>query len=176
MSQKSGIQKFVWIILPILIWFGVIYGLSSQTHQKQDLRPWIKKEISDRTIKEHFSGTSFYYGDQKISLQTSSASSFLEFFIRKLAHLLVYSILGILIIRLFVVLTRWNLLYIFALTVLICSAYAITDEFHQSFVTGRTSMPIDVLLDTIGAVLGALVYSLISLIVKMFRAKKYKTP
>jgi VanZ family protein len=34
---------------------------------------------------------------------------------------------------------------------LICSAYAATDEFHQSFVEGRHASPVDWLIDSAGA-------------------------
>jgi VanZ family protein len=36
-------------------------------------------------------------------------------------------------------------------------AYAITDEFHQSFVRGRHASPIDVLIDTVGLAIGIFV-------------------
>lgn len=42
------------------------------------------------------------------------------------------------------------------LAVVIASAYAVTDEFHQSFVPMRTPDPADWLVDTAGAVAGAL--------------------
>jgi VanZ family protein len=42
------------------------------------------------------------------------------------------------------------------LAVVIASAYAVTDEFHQSFVPLRTPDPVDWLVDTIGAAAGAL--------------------
>jgi VanZ family protein len=39
----------------------------------------------------------------------------------------------------------------------ICSAYAITDEFHQTFVDGRHGSPVDWAIDTAGATLAAVV-------------------
>src|SRR3954452_7476356 len=39
----------------------------------------------------------------------------------------------------------------------IAAAYAVTDELHQRFVTGRHSTWVDVLIDSMGAVLAALV-------------------
>ncbi len=39
----------------------------------------------------------------------------------------------------------------YALAALITIAYAISDEFHQSFVPGRFSDPFDVLVDALGA-------------------------
>ncbi len=43
-----------------------------------------------------------------------------------------------------------------ARAVLCAGLYGATDEFHQSFVAGRTAMPTDVAIDTLGALLGVL--------------------
>lgn len=42
------------------------------------------------------------------------------------------------------------------LVILICFAYAASDEFHQSFVPGRTASVIDLAVDTAGSVLAVL--------------------
>jgi VanZ family protein len=44
--------------------------------------------------------------------------------------------------------------------VLISLAYACTDEFHQTFVHGRTGTPRDVLIDAIGMAIAALLISM----------------
>lgn len=75
--------------------------------------------------------------------------------VRKLAHVTLYAVLGIL--------TAWAMMA-FQLTkrkvvlwaVLIGAGYAITDEFHQLFVQGRSGEFPDVLIDTTGAVIGVL--------------------
>jgi VanZ family protein len=41
-----------------------------------------------------------------------------------------------------------------ALTVVIVTAYGVSDEFHQWFVPGRSADPLDVLADAAGAILG----------------------
>lgn len=41
--------------------------------------------------------------------------------------------------------------------VAIASAYGVTDELHQLFVPGRTTDPVDWLVDTLGALAGALI-------------------
>ncbi len=43
------------------------------------------------------------------------------------------------------------------LAVVIASAYAVTDEFHQAFVPGRVSDPLDWAVDTAGAALAVVV-------------------
>ncbi len=50
----------------------------------------------------------------------------------------------------------------FVLAVLLCSAYGITDEFHQSFVPGRAPDVVDWGVDTIGAAIGALMMWLVA--------------
>ena len=41
---------------------------------------------------------------------------------------------------------------------LLATAYGLTDEYHQSFVPGRTSDPMDVVKDLAGAAAGSLLY------------------
>jgi VanZ family protein len=65
--------------------------------------------------------------------------------LRKLAHLTEYAILGAL-------LYRW--LASIPLAVLVGSAYAATDEIHQTFVTGRAGRPLDWAIDTAGVLIG----------------------
>ena len=43
--------------------------------------------------------------------------------------------------------------------VAITLAYAATDEFHQSFVTGRHGTPVDVLIDAAGVAIAVALYS-----------------
>jgi VanZ family protein len=65
--------------------------------------------------------------------------------LRKLAHIAEYAILGGLMLR---------AVRSAPAAVLLASAYAVTDEVHQAFVTGRHGSPLDWLVDTAGAVLG----------------------
>jgi len=37
-------------------------------------------------------------------------------------------------------------------TILFCLSYALSDEFHQSFVSGRFASALDVLIDSLGAI------------------------
>ena len=73
--------------------------------------------------------------------------------LRKLAHLAEYAILGALLVRA----TRRP-----GLAVLLAALYAATDEMHQLFVEGRHGSPIDVGIDTVGAVAGVLVWQWLS--------------
>ena len=65
--------------------------------------------------------------------------------LRKLAHVAEYGVLGALALR---------ALSSAPAAVLLASAYAVTDEVHQAFVSGRHGSPLDWLVDTAGALLG----------------------
>jgi VanZ family protein len=65
--------------------------------------------------------------------------------LRKLAHTAEYAILGALLVR-----ATGRVGLAFALGCL----YAISDEIHQVFVTGRHGSPIDVAIDAVGIAVG----------------------
>ncbi len=71
--------------------------------------------------------------------------------LRKVAHLAEYAVLGVLLDR---ALRRPQLVAAVALAGL----YAVTDEVHQLFVKGRHGSPLDVGIDTLGALLGVLLW------------------
>ncbi len=77
--------------------------------------------------------------------------------IRKIGHLAEYFILGILVFRGFRgVSPRPVILKSIFCTILVLVTYAISDEFHQTFVSSRTPSAIDVCIDTAGGILGQL--------------------
>ena len=73
--------------------------------------------------------------------------------VRKGAHIISYFILGVLMVSL---LKEFRLVdkrtFIFA--VIMCILYAISDEVHQYYVPGRSGDVVDVLIDTVGSILG----------------------
>jgi VanZ family protein len=78
----------------------------------------------------------------------------LDFVVRKAGHMAVFGILAVLLWRAISLSQRRGALAIsFALTVV----YASTDEFHQLFTKGRHASPVDVGIDSVGALIGLLV-------------------
>lgn len=78
-----------------------------------------------------------------------------DFVIKKSAHIFVYAILYVLLYRAIrIALARPNLstssTRFWLLPFIICLVYAISDEFHQSLVVGRTSTVRDVGYDMLG--------------------------
>lgn len=78
-----------------------------------------------------------------------------EHVVRKNAHFFIYSVLGILVLNLLIADSKVKRRILLA--VIICCLYAISDEFHQMFVVGRSSQVTDIIIDTCGATLGIIV-------------------
>ena len=96
-----------------------------------------------------------------LSAQQSDAHhGLLELLLRKLAHVTEYAVLT---------LVWWRALRglgvstenraLIALAVAVALVYSASDEFHQTFVHGRHGTPVDVLIDSIGMTIAALVAS-----------------
>ena len=86
---------------------------------------------------------------------------------RKLGHVTGYAVLTALWWWALRPLTRRPLL----IAVCIAFAYACTDEFHQTFVHGRTGTPVDVGIDSIGIAIAAL---LVSQLPRASKSKQFK--
>lgn len=72
--------------------------------------------------------------------------------LRKLAHMAEYGVLAILLAR--ATGRAW-------LTIVLAALYAVSDEWHQTFVEGRRGSPVDVLIDTAGATIGIVLWRLV---------------
>ncbi len=87
-------------------------------------------------------------------LYPSASVQFLEeahFLVRKAAHFSEYALLAFLWFRALADGQRHDVVRAIGLSFAICALYAVTDEFHQSFVPDRTASPVDVLIDSSGA-------------------------
>src|SRR5262249_14720080 len=87
-----------------------------------------------------------------------STISVLNLIARKLAHLIEYGVLTLLLYRSLAPerSLRWRPHVVF-LSIGIASLYALSDEFHQLFVPGRRAAALDWAIDLSGAVLAMLV-------------------
>src|ERR1700685_3723753 len=141
---------------PALIWAMVIAGFSTGAFASDNTR--------------HFIVPILHFFFPHASAETLD---FLHHVIRKCGHLTEYFILSMLILRgiragekgMHV---RWALV-----TILIIAGYAALDEYHQSFVPGRTAAVGDVLIDTSGGAAALIVASLFVLLGKA-REKRHQ--
>ena len=97
-----------------------------------------------------------------LSAQTSDPidRAWWDVLLRKLAHFTEYAVLTVLWWRALRGLgARFPLLTAMAISL----AYAATDEFHQTFVDGRTGTPVDVLIDAAGIAVAATIIAVLEL-------------
>ena len=94
-----------------------------------------------------------------------------ERIIRKSAHMTEFAILAVL---LYIWIGRWQLTRMrrFWIAAGLTAFYACTDEFHQLFVPGRAGLLSDVLIDSLSAVLGLVVFLLLQKFVVWFYRRK----
>ena len=141
------LKKTVKFILIILVMF-VIFSFSSDN----------SKESSKKSDKLITKVTEIVLKRKLSSNEEKKYINKYVVIVRKTAHFIIYLTLGILVlsfIREFRCLDYKSLV----IAIIICFLYACSDEFHQLFVSGRSGEIKDVLLDTIGASLGCLIYN-----------------
>ena len=78
--------------------------------------------------------------------------------IRKIAHFSIYGLLGLLLYNAIFNTIKKDFLSILLYAIVFAFVYALTDEFHQLFVAGRSAELRDIFIDTSGGSVGALLY------------------
>lgn len=132
MNQRKIIK-----ILILILWMGIIFVFSHQPNSG---------ETTYNIIDGVLTG-----------VKTESLIDIINFIIRKTAHLTEYFILTLLFVFLLKEYTK-NDNKIIIISIIFCLLYACTDEYHQSFIVGRTSCLRDVLIDTSGGLLCLITY------------------
>jgi len=89
---------------------------------------------------------SLIYTLSSISTLPSPDAYWFDFFIKKSAHMTVYAVLYILVLRALGPKTKNR----YQTAFIICVLYGISDEIHQGFTPGRTPRLFDVGFDTLG--------------------------
>lgn len=166
-SNKPYIH-FLKYWLPVIIWATIIFLFSSMSYEQQDLRPFISQFINEQSMESLFNDFHLNYAHTEVSVKRNGASGFIEFFIRKAGHLSEYALLALLLFRALYH-RKNNFRCSFFISLLISIIYASSDEWHQSFTIHRTAKVEDVMLDSVGALLGILIISF------YYRFRKKKT-
>jgi VanZ family protein len=127
--------------LPVVIWMAFIFWMSTAQFSAQNTRSFIEPVIRFflPAISQH-------------------AVEVIHGLVRKGGHLAEYFVLGLMLFRAFRAGSVENHGWRWAWRALVVVAvYASTDEFHQSFVPGRTASLVDVFIDTSGGALAQLI-------------------
>lgn len=134
--------KFFIKILLIIIWLITIFRFSSQ----------VSTDSLDLSNKFMYKVVSILENKELSKEKKEQLSKKYTLYVRKSAHFFLYFVLGILIFWLFCDLIKIHSLLVL-LTIASCCLYALSDEWHQKFVDGRTARLFDVIVDTAGSTL-----------------------
>ncbi|MBU3181006.1 VanZ family protein [Clostridium psychrophilum] len=143
-------------ILLCLLSLGFIFYNSSRPGALSNLRSYgIVQSIRD--VKYDVEGKTNTTKAKAGVLPISSRDEKINLIIRKNAHAFEYALLAVLVSN---VLFSLGLKGKNALTTImfICLLFAVTDEFHQMFVPGRTSLVSDVIIDFSGSLVGIVLF------------------
>ena len=138
-------KKYI-IIICIILFMGIIYLFSN-----------LKGEVSDRQSIGILDRVILLF-DKNISDEDREELSLkLNYPLRKLAHIVEYFILCLLVCLLFHNL-GYNMWKVILITFMISFIFACGDEIHQLFVKDRYGCFFDVLVDTVGIILFLIIY------------------
>ncbi|KQL42414.1 hypothetical protein AN960_00120 [Bacillus sp. FJAT-25509] len=168
MKNSSPFKTFIKYWIPVILIAGIIFYSSATPYEKQDIRPEINHFTFLYDLMKHFTFVHFNYAGHEVSIKELGVAGFTEFFIRKLSHFSIYLLLCFFA-------TRLAKLYVnkaFLVGEIFSIIYAASDEFHQSFTANRTPLVQDVVIDSIGALVGACLFLLIN---KKLKAKVQKS-
>lgn len=138
--------------LAIILWLVLIFILSAQPVHKSN---GLSKGIAGKIIKII----------EKISPDKNISLGRFNHYLRKTAHFFFYMILGILMMNVLKMVKVEGAKRI-ALALVICVLCAMLDEFHQLFVPGRGAQVKDVIIDSIGAIVGIGLYGIWGKLIK----------
>lgn len=143
-------MKKIISFIVLILWMIVIFSFSSADANKST-------GTSDKVIttmieiKDKITNNETPNNEKEIIVKNSS------FYIRKIAHITEYLILGFLMFNLLNQYSVTNIYYAIGLSIL----YSCTDEFHQLFINGRSGSIRDILIDFIGILIGTYLYKLL---------------
>lgn len=140
---KINILRVILLIL-LLGTFFAIFGFSSQNGEESGS---LSKNVAKFFLEK------IVYHEKEINEQVLETTTKV---IRKVAHFSIYTVVGFLLMS-FV--STYNLKERKRVLMSLCIGilYATSDEIHQAFVPGRGSQVTDVMIDSMGVVLGILI-------------------
>lgn len=139
-------KNSLYLLLVILL--GFLFLSSSQTYEEQSLIENLEHWLPDKPMESSLESIQVSYGNGVISVESRGYYKFIEFFIRKGAHFVLFGLVGL---TWFLLLSKWKPVRRFTASILLTFLCACFDEYHQSITGGRTPSFQDVRLDMAGA-------------------------
>ena len=162
-KNLKDIVLFVIFLILVVFWMGVIFKFSSANGEKSTgtSRSSLEKIITlfNKNIdKDKLEGLVIKY----------------DVVLRKCTHFSGYLVGGVLLYFMYFYLNKlvnYKLKYIKMYSVVTGSIYAMTDELHQHFVSGRSGEIKDVVLDTSGVIIGVVIVWAVITAIKSLKIK-----
>lgn len=143
----------------IIAWCATIFNLSGMSSENSNGK---SKGIVEQAIVKVLDATNeagitdSHPDDEKLA----KAAELINAPLRKVVHATVYFVLALLLLTISrVIFGSKKYLLSCTITMLLCFIFAMTDEYHQTFVDGRTGQMMDVMIDTAGACVGMSLFS-----------------
>lgn len=155
-------------IFMTIVWMIVIFRFSMDDGNSSH-------ELSDMCVKILNQVIYKFTGKDLMMSIAPAHYAMIELFLRKCAHMTIYFMLSM---NIMVVLFTFDMKMIIRMisAIGLSFAYALTDEFHQSFVAGRAGLFSDCLIDTTGAIIGVIfslvLYCVLYTIMTKYQKKK----
>ncbi|MEK4974278.1 VanZ family protein [Niallia sp. FSL R7-0648] len=147
-------KRFYLLFFICIVSMVIIFMFSHMPYEEQDIKPFLRDKIDLTNIP--FPSITFEYDGQIIS-SDSDPYGFIEFLFRKAGHVIGYCFLTLLLF-LTLMQTKIKRPWVYLLSGALSIAYALTDEWHQSFVPGRTGHWQDaIIIDGTGVILGLVI-------------------
>ena len=146
-------KKSLYLLLFLLLLF--LFFSSSQTYEEQSLIESLKQWLPNRPFESLLASLQIPYGHSLVSIDERGYYHFIEFLIRKGAHVVLFGLVGL---TWFLLLSKLKPFVRLPLTIVLTFLCASLDEYHQSITGGRTPTFRDVLLDVAGACLFILTF------------------
>ena len=156
--MKQNILRIIFILL-LLATFATIFHFSSQIGEESDE---VSKGLLSKLIDI------FPYTKDLSDVTKDKLIEHGNPIIRKLAHFSIYALVGVWIMS-YMSTFKTRLYKKWIVSMIVGVGYAIFDEYHQSFVSGRAPSIMDVWIDSLGVLAGILV---VLIIISIYRALK----
>ena len=150
-----NIKKIIsWIL--VIVWLMIIFMFSAMDADNSNKKSEgaINKVVETTLNKTNDLGiTNKHPSENKINKLVED----LNIPFRKCMHFLVYFVLALLLLNALYV-SGFKNYKLYLVCIIACFIYSIFDEYHQTFVTGRTGQFTDSLIDTLGSTIGMIIY------------------
>ena len=149
--MKKLIRIFLWIM--VFVTMATIFHFSHQ--------PAKKSSKTSHTIAKKIVNT---VSKNKTQKEKKKLEKKVNDTLRTLAHFSLYFILGLFLMSAMIMSFghKKSFVYLFVLSMILILMYALSDEYHQSFIPGRSAQLIDIVVDFSGGLLSSIIVLLIA--------------